>query len=500
MVVLGSDEEPEICPSVLEQAAVGMALGKSEPRLLRVGLDQGTVLSEPAPQRNRSLAHSRTAASCTVLANLETVSSDWTELAPRSASRWRRHSGSYLAITVSVHQTLPFGTVALPPPALPSGDHSLPNAKLVNLLNQGVSEWNKWRQANPTHRVDLMRLGWEEPILEERLLDGIDLANAWLQGADLSGCSLVGARLDGAILLAADLSDADLSECSLLDTNLARATLRKTILDRAVCNHATLLASAALSEPSLLDTRFEWVDWGNTLVAGSDLSEPAVLDGWMHRANEITVSTLLRTAEGLQVRPDRKPQIDRFLARSGVPKEIVNSYATWMPSVYYSVFISYSSHDSAFARRLYEELSGRGVRCWMDERSSHPGRDVYGEIDQAIQLHEKVLLVCSEHSLSKSWWVDDEIEKAFNKERALQKQLGTKANCLIPLDLDGYLFSPQAHGKATSIRARVACNFRGWATDANVFEREVQHLMNALKHEMPPVRASSSSPSTTEID
>ena len=47
-----------------------------------------------------------------------------------------------------------------------------------------------------------------------------------------------------------------------------------------------------------------------------------------------------------------------------------------------------------------------------------------------------MLLCCSKDSLT-SWWVDNEIGRAFAKKQVLMKDRKKKVLVLIPLDLDG---------------------------------------------------------------
>ena len=107
---------------------------------------------------------------------------------------------------------------------------------------------------------------------------------------------------------------------------------------------------------------------------------------------------------------------DIFLRGAGIPNVFLE-YATSLvaiPFEFYSCFISYSHVDKSFARRVHDTLQGRGIRCWLDEKQLFPGDHIHREIDEAVRLWDKVLLCCSEKSLT-SWWVDKEVEQGPQK-------------------------------------------------------------------------------------
>ena len=135
-----------------------------------------------------------------------------------------------------------------------------------------------------------------------------------------------------------------------------------------------------------------------------------------------------------------------FLRGCGVEDDVLTFVAERPDHAdrFYSVFISYSHNDRAFAAQLHDKLQALGVRCWLDERRMRPGDDIYDEVDKGIREHERILLCASESSLS-SWWVDAEIDSAFAKERELLQTAKIRSPVLIPINLDNYMFSERWH-------------------------------------------------------
>jgi hypothetical protein len=61
--------------------------------------------------------------------------------------------------------------------------------------------------------------------------------------------------------------------------------------------------------------------------------------------------------------------------------------AAMAPMEFYSCFISYSTKDQEFAKRLHADLQVSGVRCWFARHDIQSGKKLHEQIDHAIRVH-----------------------------------------------------------------------------------------------------------------
>jgi hypothetical protein len=71
---------------------------------------------------------------------------------------------------------------------------------------------------------------------------------------------------------------------------------------------------------------------------------------------------------------------------------------------------------------LYADLQAKGVRCWFSPHHIAAGRKLHEQIDEAIRLHERLLLILSPASIA-SEWVKTEIAKARKREVREQRRV-----------------------------------------------------------------------------
>ena len=307
----------------------------------------------------------------------------------------------------------------------------------LKILKKGVGAWNQWRSRNLEVRPDLSGADLSEPSARQislhgiegmrtgANLSGIDFGNTDLKDANLAFAELVDAHLVGAdlrradlseaMLMGSDLSRADLSHANLREADLTGANLHDAGLDEADLFSAQLVQTI-FDQTRLDKTKFTASTMVNTLFGNVDLSAAIGLDEVTHIGpSTIGIDTIYLSKGNI-------PEI--FLRGAGVPDEFITYMRSLVanPIEYYSCFISYSHKDEEFAQRLYADLQTKGVRCWFAPHDMQGGRKLHDQIDEAIRLYERVLLILSTDSMN-SEWVKTEIAKARKREVKRQKKI-----------------------------------------------------------------------------
>ena len=92
-----------------------------------------------------------------------------------------------------------------------------------------------------------------------------------------------------------------------------------------------------------------------------------------------------------------------FLRGIGLPDAVIDYLPslTSQPIQFYSCFISYSAKDQEFVERLHADLQNKGGRCWFAPHDLRIGDKILDEIDAAIRLRDKVLLILSAYEFVK---------------------------------------------------------------------------------------------------
>lgn len=85
-----------------------------------------------------------------------------------------------------------------------------------------------------------------------------------------------------------------------------------------------------------------------------------------------------------------------------------------------SIFLSHSSKDKTFARRLAADLTAYGLRVWIDEAEMQVGDSLIGRLEDAIDEMEYLAVILSPHSVE-SEWVLKEVRMAMHREIAGKK-------------------------------------------------------------------------------
>ena len=334
------------------------------------------------------------------------------------------------------------------------------NPKHVALVRKGSAAILEWRRAHFTaRRLDLrgadlrgaelsnaslggtssssMVLGEHKGGFATVAIPGVtgaDLSRANLSRADLTQASLNdcslreadlrNAALSRADLMTADLTSANLTACILRDADLRWADLSDAKLALADLRHAKLMGGRlALTDLDGADLSYAYFGLG--YVSAVDLSQVVGLETITHGGpSSIDLYTLIGSVRGAGNKLTR--ELHTFFLGAGVPSELLDALPDIVREVkHYSCFISYGQHDLKFAKKLTEDLRAKGVSCWLWETDKTVGQRTQHEIEEKLEEYEKIVVLCSIHSL---------LGNGIRRE--IDRQLAKAPDKLVPVSLE----------------------------------------------------------------
>jgi len=312
------------------------------------------------------------------------------------------------------------------------------NQEQLDILKQGVKVWNQWREEHPD----------VEPNLSFGVFIRTDLSRANFKSTLLHRATFTGEAPLGYDFLKGDFLMAEESLCNI---NLSGADLR----------------GAYFYQTTLDDADFSYASVAQTIFRNIDLRQLKGLDKMKFSLpSSIDIDTIYSSHGDI-------PEV--FLSGIGAPDTMIEYMRSLVgrPIDYYSCFISHSSKDKDFAERLNADLQSKGVRCWFAPKDMKIGDKIRPSIDDAIRIHDKLLLVLSEHSVE-STWVEKEVETAFEKERKQNKTV------LFPIRLDDCVMNTDQAWAADIRRTRNIGDFTRWKQHDD-YRKAFDRLLRDLK-------------------
>lgn len=133
------------------------------------------------------------------------------------------------------------------------------------------------------------------------------------------------------------------------------------------------------------------------------------------------------------------------------------------------LFLSHSSSDKEFVRRLVADLGRFNLNVWIDEQELRVGDSIVQGISEALKATDYLLIVLSEAS-AKSKWVQAELNSA------LMAQLSNGGTVVLPVRIDDSVAPPL-------LRDRVYADFR------SDYQAGLRSLIEVLGQESRPTAA-----------
>jgi hypothetical protein len=347
------------------------------------------------------------------------------------------------------------------------------NEEHLKILEQGVEVWNRWRRENPEIIPDLANGDFRN-----RDFSGANFCDANFHETDLVYTNFTGANLKQANLDKSNLDSTILNNADLLLASLVAAEITDANLSGAVLRYANLLGTGFF-ESKVDGASFDGASMSYTSFGNMDLSTARDLEKVFHfGASTIGIDTLYKSAGKIP---------EAFLRGCGVPDDFI----TFIPShfgiqqaiQFYSCFISYSTKDEEFARRLYSRMRDEKLRVWFAPEDMKGGEKLHEQIERAIQLHDRLLIILSEESMA-SEWVMTEIRRARKTEIEQNRR---KLFPILLVDFEAVkkwkcFDSDSGKDLAVELREYFMPDFSNWK-DHDSFEEGFERLLRDLRAE-----------------
>jgi len=369
--------------------------------------------------------------------------------------------------------------------------------KHVAIASAGASAVRDWRDRHPGLVLDLSYAS-----LANADLRSVDLQECNLFRADLFGARCEGASFRGADLRMAYISETDLTGADLRNANLWGADLSMDAMVGGTCLRDADLTGAQLGDAlfrgsTLVGTVLDAADLRGCLFADSDLTGLSCEGASVGRTTfaNVDLSTVLGLATVRHAEPSSLSLDTVFRSKGRIPDAFLRGCG-YDPRVQalllgdagphgsatgegptlrlQSCFISYSTKDKRFGDRLKEALNRAGVDYWYAPEHGEWGQPLTDQIERQIKQRDRVLLVCSRHSLDDSQWVQWELETALKHERARRTRM------LFPIMIDDALLEWN-HPTGTALRAILAGDFRH-ALEGKAFDACLTKLVASLRN------------------
>jgi uncharacterized protein YjbI with pentapeptide repeats len=380
--------------------------------------------------------------------------------------------------------------------------------KQLAILRRGVEEWNAWREANPTARIDLVGADFADAKLPKVNLRRANLALSRFEGADLRRAILLDATLDGAlfdkanlersVFTGSELGGAELPGTTLVEfqspsfshANLRTAQLNAVriigaVFDKADCSGAVFTGST-LAYAEFRGADLSKASFGATIFAGINLSDCRGLEITAHHTSSSLSIDTLRLSKGKipehflrgcglsDVEIKLAKLFDPSLAQSRITDLLysIDVLRGTAPIQKHNVFISYSHADAPFVEALEKRFDAKGIRYWRDVHDMTAG-PLEQQIDRAIRLHPVVLLVLSERSVDSDW-----VQWEASRARQLEKSEERPVLCPVALD-DAWKHSRWPGPLRQQIETYHILDLSNWSDDS-FFDRQFKKLLDGL--------------------